>query len=391
MTGIVLTSAMRANLLSLQGTQSLLSQTQLRLSTGLKVNSALDSPTAFFAASALNNRASDLSGLLDSMGQGIQVLKAADQGISALTTLVNQAKSIAQSAKDGSTGGAKSTSNDIVAADLANLTASIATAADTFTLQAGTTSPTVTFTITAGETAAQLVQQINSQAGFSAKLIAGTSTTLASNRRIEIRTTNGADLITTDTNGDLAAMGIAVGTTAATTGAPADQATLESQYNEVMTQIDNLVADAGYRGTNLLNGGTLSVQFNEDNTSSMSINGVTFDAAGLGFNAGLGTAGTADFSTLASIQASLDEVTSALDSMRSQASTFGYNLSTIQVRQDFTTNLIAVLKDGANQLTVADKNEEGANLLALQTTQQLGITSLSLASQANQSVLRLFQ
>jgi flagellin-like hook-associated protein FlgL len=76
--------------------------------------------------------------------------------------------------------------------------------------------------------------------------------------------------------------------------------------------------------------------------------------------------------------------------VRATASNFGSNLNIIQTRQDFTQNIINTLKSGADKLVVADKNEEGANLLSLQTTEQLGITSLSLASQANQAILKLF-
>src|SRR5262245_66403578 len=103
---ITLTASMRANLASLQSTASLLGLTQERLATGNKVNSALDNASSFFAAQGLNNRASDLTGLLDAMAQNIQALKAADQGISGLTALVNQAKAIAQTAQSQATGGA---------------------------------------------------------------------------------------------------------------------------------------------------------------------------------------------------------------------------------------------------------------------------------------------
>jgi flagellin len=97
---VTLTAALRSNLLSLQGTQRLLDQTQLRLATGLKVNSALDNPGSYFAAQALNNRAGDLSRLLDGMGQAVQVLKSADQGIKSATSLLEQAQAVAQNVKD---------------------------------------------------------------------------------------------------------------------------------------------------------------------------------------------------------------------------------------------------------------------------------------------------
>jgi len=98
MSGITLSAAVRQNLLALQNTADLMSQTQNRLATGKKVNSALDNPGAYFTASGLDNRAGDLSGLLDDMGQAVQTLKAADQGIKAITTLVEAAKAKANQA-----------------------------------------------------------------------------------------------------------------------------------------------------------------------------------------------------------------------------------------------------------------------------------------------------
>lgn len=381
MAEVTLTAALRSNLLSLQGTQKLLDSTQLKLATGRKVNTALDDPNAFFASQALTNRASDLNQLLDGMGQSIQTLKAADQGITSLTTLVNQAKSIAQTARDQATGAAVIRSADLSATDLADLTTAGPSTGDQFSLQAGTGNPTTTFTITTGTTAADLVSQINSTSGFSAQLVAGTT---ATDRRIEIRTTNGQSLITTQVTGTpLADLGLAIGTTAATGQPPADQVQLEADFANIRTQIDQLIQDTGYRGTNLLNGDSLVTQFNEDNTSSLTIAGTTFDAAGLNVAA-------ANFGSDATIQTSLDQVNAALDTLRSQARTFGGNLAVIQTREDFTKGIVNTLKEGSDKLTLADQNEEGAKLLSLQTQQSLGITSLSLASQAQQSILRLF-
>ena len=381
---ITLSAALRANLNSLQKTQGLLDLTQSRLATGKKVNSALDDPTAFFASQGLSNRAGDLSRLLDGIGQSIQVLKAADNGISSLTSLVEQAQSIAETARDQASGAAVDTSSDLTTGDQADLTNNAGIANnDSFSLQAGTGNPTTTFTITTGESLSDLANQINATAGFSAQIVAPTGAT-TTDRRLEIRTTNGEDLIIAEgTNTPAAALGLNVGTTAASTGVPVDRVQLEADYNAIRTQIDQLIADTGYRGTNLLNGDSLTVQFNEDNSSSLTVAGTTFNSAGLGINA-------ATFDSDANIQTSLNEISASLDTLRSQARTFGGNLATIQTREDFTTGLINTLEEGSDKLTLADLNEEGAKLLALQTAQQLGITSLSLASQAQQSVLRLF-
>ena len=172
--------------------------------------------------------------------------------------------------------------------------------------------------------------------------------------------------------------------------------TLYSQYEEVLSQIDFLAADSGYKGVNLLDGTavTHTVKFDEQGDSSLTMTG--FDASSLGAtlslsthatNAWVSAGGSADKAEINSAIARLDSARSAL---RTEAQKLSTNLSTINIRQDFTKGMINTLEDGAAELTNADMNEEGANMLMLQTRQSLGTTSLSLASQAAQSVLRLF-
>ncbi len=404
---ITLTAALRSNLLSLQSTQRSLDTVQQRLATGKKVNSALDNANSFFAAQSLSNRAGDLSNLLDGIGQSIQVLKAADTGITTLSTLIAQAKSIAQAGRDSVTTSGQIRSGDFTAAIAANITSAGGfTAGNTFTLASN--APGVsTATITIAATTLQgLADQINANAGFTAKVVdTGTTTGVfagGGGRRLEIRATNGTLTITNGTGTPVALLQSGVGagatvgsrgdtgaaiasaTVVATTSNTPDQISLQNQYNAVRTQINQLINDTGYRGTNLLNGDSLRTQFNEGNTSSQTVSGVTFDAAGLGVVA-------ANFNTSALIDTALVQVTTAASTLRTQAQIFGNNLTIIQTRQDFTENLVNTLREGAGKLTIADKNEEGANLLSLQTAQQLGVTALSLASQSSQSVLRLFQ
>jgi len=175
-----------------------------------------------------------------------------------------------------------------------------------------------------------------------------------------------------------------------------DIQTLTSQYHQVLSQIDLLASDSGYKGVNLLDGTTIThtVNFDETGDSSLSITG--FDATAQGATLSLtshaadgwvSAGGTADIAEINSAITQLDSATSAL---RTEAQKLSTNLSTITIRQDFTSKMINTLEDGAANLTNADMNEEGANMLMLQTRQQLGTTSLSLASQAAQSVLRLF-
>jgi flagellin len=165
----------------------------------------------------------------------------------------------------------------------------------------------------------------------------------------------------------------------------AERTALAAQFDALRTQIDQLAADSGFNGKNLLDGDNLAVVFNEDGTSSLTITGVTYDAAGLSI-----AASANNWAADADITAALTDLSDALTTLRSQAKTFGSNLSTVQTRQDFTKSMINTLRTGADSLTLADPNEEGANLLALQTRQQLSTTALSLAAQADQNVLRLF-
>lgn len=163
------------------------------------------------------------------------------------------------------------------------------------------------------------------------------------------------------------------------------RAALATQFDDVMSQIDDLATDSGYRGTNLLGSDALTVEFNEDGSSSMTITG--FDASSSGLSiAGAANAWVAD----TDIDAASADLDAALTSLRTQTQTLSSGTGVINARMEFTSNMINALQSGADQLTLADPNEEGANMLALQTRQQLGIVALSLSGQAQQSVLRLF-
>jgi flagellin-like hook-associated protein FlgL len=291
---IALSSATRTNLLSLQNTTSLIGTTQERLSTGLKVNSALDDALAFFRARNLNSRAEDLGSIKDQITGGVSVLTAATQGLTSIESVLKQMKAIAQSA------------------------------------------------ISAPESMTR--------------------------------------------------------------------AKLASQFNELRTQVDGIAFDSSFNGVNLLKndplhfrGGSdqLTVKFNErtdpkqinqlvigglkaaDYTSILATSAVT-----VGTGAGVwGQTGTA---AVAAMSAAISAIDSALVTVRQAAQEFGTNASMLQIRADFTTNIINTLKTGAANLVNADLNEESANLLSLQTRQQLGTISLSIAQKSEQSILRLF-
>jgi flagellin len=168
----------------------------------------------------------------------------------------------------------------------------------------------------------------------------------------------------------------------------ANRANLVSQYNNILDQITTTAQDASYNGINLLNGDQLKLTFNETGTSTLKIQGVTFNASGL--NLTKLTAGT-DFIDNASANATLKTLNSASGLLRTQASTLGSNLSIVQIRQDFSKNLINVLQTGSSNLTLADTNEEAANSQALSTRQSIAVSALALANQSQQSVLQLLR
>lgn len=570
---IALTASMRSNLLSLKNTQKLFDSTQDKLSTGYKVNSAMDNPSSYFTAQSLNARADDLSTLLDSIGQAISTLQTADQGITSLQDFVSQAKSIANSARDTANVSAKVTSTvkfdknalksqkvvgDAVPnaaaddkmvirygdstkltgttnvkedSDLAKLgfgdtdnTAAGSIVVDgkeykinvnatensmettfttpgifevksavndgantTYTLvdadgnqyshvvaetavtalkdtkfakvtggkitvsedgkttfsgtvdkdDTGVTAATAkrdvstinvakdatvedfskvvetmigtkvfdvsiedsnlvfkTLDTTSVEVKGKLAEVFGLDAGQEITLAAddtaeslrlkinaleGIAAEFDENGKLVVKSAEGDDLVI---SGDLADK---LGISGAVTNGSNERAAYAKQFDSVLKQIDELVQDTSYKGINLLKGDNLTVVFNESRTSTLELKGVTFDSTGLGF-----TASKNEWISTTDIDESLDQITKATSMLRAQASEFGQNLSTVQIREDFTENMINNLTTGADKLTLADANEEAANLLALQTRQSLATNSLSLASQSAQSVLKLF-
>ena len=568
---VALTASMRSNLLSLKNTQKMFDKTQDRLSTGYKVNSAMDNPSSYFTAQSLNSRADDLSSLLDSIGQAISTLQTADEGITSLQDFVEQAKSIANSARDTANVSASTKStikfdkdalksqkvvgeaipnaeeddamvirygdstkitgttnvqeetllsgiglNTLAAGDASikvdgkeykivtnavtenkmniasyaadsvykvaavgtedaegntvytledadgnqfdvkmatvaglaqneyakgaisvdvtedgktvytgtvteNGTAATAKATGAATIYVKSTADLEEFAkvletmigsdkfsasivdgnmvfatkdttsieitgkfadafgmdkgveiaVTADDTAESLRQKIDNLEGIAAEF--------AEDGRLTVKSEQGDDMVI---SGVLAEK---LGISGAVTNGNNERATYASQFNKVLIQINELVQDTSYKGINLLKGDDLTVVFNESRTSSLELKGVTFDAQGLGFTDAIN-----DWKDTASIDTALDQITKATSLLRAQASEFGQNLSTVQIRQDFTENMINNLQTGADKLTLADMNEESANLLALQTRQQLATNSLSMANQAAQSVLSLF-
>jgi flagellin len=409
LSNITLTAAVRQNLLSLQGTADLLATTQGRLATGKKVNSALDNPTNFFTAAGLDARASDISNLLDSIGNGVQVLQAADTGITSLSKLVDTAKSIANQVLQQPVGYSTKANVDVTgigAGTSAVLTAANLNAgklaASVITFKTSTSTLAVTFGATfatgAGTATVATLDQLNSV--LVANGITVNASVSSTADTLTFTSTNDAASQTITTSGT-APTGAGVdikGTTTATAGtvnaavadavSQATRASLVTQYNQIITQITTTAQDSSFNGVNLLNGDSLKLVFDETGKSTSTITGVTFNPAGLGL-ASL-TAGT-DFIDTNATNNVLTALNNASITLRSQASAFGANLSIVQIRQDFNKNLINVLQTGSANLTLADSNEEAANSQALSTRQSIATSALSLANQSQQSVLQLLR
>jgi flagellin len=302
---IVLSRGIRTNLLSLQNHASNLEISQERLSTGKRVNSAIDNPLNYFQADGLRQRGKDLSNLLDSLGISIKTLELTGKAIEGVQRLAESAIGILKNAQSKT------------------------------------------------------------------------------------------DAVTRD--GALASM------------------------NDLKDQINQMIQDANFNGRNLLNGGAtattydgrfdLKVVFNENSTTELNISAINLrtsgfgavgadinpptvtappDAAGFGFP----TRVAGDYASSAvgdaTLQRDLAYLQAYVSNIRTAASTFGINLTVLQNRQQFTKDSILTLNVGADSLVLADQNEEGAKLLALQTRQQLSTQALSLANQADQGILRLF-
>jgi len=503
---ITLSAAVRQNLLTLQSTANFMSDVQNKLATGLKVNSALDNPNSFFTASGLNARANDLSGLLDDMGQSVNTIKAADDGIQSITKLVESAKAKANQAlqtqsqyerkqfakqynellkqveavaKDSSYKGKNllaGTGNDlrtifnedatsrldISAVDYTDTSLSNGLnlsdlvegqgGATAFNLKGGKTTITLTgtngalnssstlnestaisttttleftnvesttptligTTVSNGATVQDLVNSLNNTQGVRAEfdesngqltiysnqdfLISDTLTTATTALTIgsaasvnAIAMTSAANLVN---SGSFAAGDVI----ALTDGNGYELGSLEVEAGTTVDDLVNFIND--FNGvTAALNAttGRVSITSETDlSVSSKRAGAANTDFASEDFAAttsgkiSLSALTDSGFATDSDINRVVTRLNNALGNLRTQASEFGTNLSIVENRQDYTRSLINTLQEGAGKLTLADTNEEGANLLALQTRQQLASTSLSFASQADQTVLSLF-
>ena len=473
MANTILSSGVRNNLLTLQQTAAQQSIIQNRLATGKKVNSAIDNPVNYFTSMGLNDRATQLTGLLDGMSNGIQTIQAASKGIDGITKLVNsmqstikQAQSDAAQNRPTATGTALATTAEKIAtskslkdivldkaivgkdlvdnADPANPTPApdgvadndeaTASNAGNLGLVAGDEGTMLAISIKAGDneytaafdaknmTVRDIVNEINKsgiatafvdekgqfnvkgtgsetlQFGFGKVDVTAVAAGAPTAEEIATAKEDAIARAGSATNDNaalnLAADGYDVGTSASNVTS-AVRSNLIQQFNDLRTQIDELAKDASFNGINLLAGDRLSIAFNEKtgvNQTKLDIQGTVVSAENLGISQAINTQidGLLNFQNDNDLDKATNALNGALTSLKSLSSTLGSNLSVAQTRQDFTKELVNTLKTGADNLVLADPNEEGASLLALNTRQQLSQTALSLASQADQSVLRLF-
>lgn len=372
-----LSGSARTSVQTLSNFDSLLRKSSERLATGLKVNSASDNPTSFFTAKALNARAGDLSRLLDSAGTKLGSVRAADVGIRAIEKLLQVAQAVVNSAANLPAADPTATGSVNVSAQSDVTALAGVTDGDQFSVQAGTDGA-VTITVNSGDTPDELLAQLNA--------VDNVQALFTNSGQLQISTTNGQDLTLSEvTSTPLSGLGITAGTFNSTTAISPERAAKAAEFDALLSQIDQLAADSSFLGVNLLGGDSPVINFNTDGSSSLTLGGVDSSTSGLGI------AGAANgFRSNADVSAAGTDLVSAVNSLRGFSSSLSTKLSVADIRSDFTAKLSNTLRAGAADLTLADPNEEGAALLALQTRTSIAATSFSIAQKAEGSVLRLF-
>lgn len=428
--GNILSGAQRAQLLSLQKTTRQLGDTSLRLATGQKVQGALDNPANFFLSRSLRNHAGDLNRLLDGIGQNIRVIEEADHGVKAELKILDLAEAYLKDIEKKYLAGEVPTTTG----PAPNETWVTFNSAGQFTTYVPGQDAGGTVTVTGNDTVtfangspwkrlafnynitAQTVLVFDYSSTFQGEIstigfdndqnfgndndrffLYGTQTSGAtysaptatylyagggSVRHYEIPVgaffTGNFTHLAFINDDDAAPFGnatyskIILREGAQQPGVPvADGSTFEEEYAKIVDQLDLIAKDAQYRGVNLLKKDDMTSVFNTERTSTLVTKGMDATRAGLGLT-------VEDFDSLEAVQAKIAEVRTARNKLRVFGSTLAVNLNVLQIRDVFTRETINVHKKGASDLTDADLNEEGANMLALQTMQQLQTTVMAL-------------
>ncbi len=397
---ISLSVGMRGALSTLQSNQGAVQQAQLRLATGKRVGSALDNPNSYFRAANLTSRASDLSNLLDDMQQASSVMQATSKGLDSVKSLIDSAKGLVgkanQSGQNNTLTGTLVT--PLKATDLVAGTAGAGivgmTSGKLLQLSVDGGSAVTTTTLSATTTVQDVIDDINTNTTLNPK---GNGTAIKAalvGGNLQITSSSGktVSLESDDTDAKLKLLlgsKTLEGSTVAVAGTDFVDTTrksLSTQFDALLKQIDQTIQDSSYGGVNLLQGQDLKVTFNESGTSSITVSSVNYTAEGdLGI-----AAATNSFRSNDDVDVATANLKKAADKIAAQAAVFASNQTVIQNRTSFTKTLVQTLNSGADNLTMADQNEESANLLALNTRQQLAQTTLSLASQADAAITRLF-
>ncbi len=347
MSEVALSAGMRSNLNSLSQASKMLEQTQTRLATGRRVNSAVDNPTNFFAASNLNDRATQLNGRLDGMGQAVSTLKAADNALSTMRGLISAMKGVV----DEALGSTASSDRAVLGKQFNELIVQLADVSKDGSYKGVNLLKSNQSDKTTGGNET-LTVQFNESFDDSTLDIKG----------VNIR---GSDTITVNDDGEIVGASEMSGANAG-----GDTISYAVTFNE-----DGATNDT----TDVI--GIRSAEITEATQSGG--NGIT---AGDQNSSITWTDDSTYQDNLKSVVSDIEAFDTALVNT---AKSLSQNVNIVSLRQDFTQNMIDTLEEGSDKLTLADLNEEGANLLALQTSQTLGIQSLSLASQSQQAVLQL--
>ena len=334
MSDITLTATARNSLLSLTGTASLMSRTTGRLTSGLKVASAIDDAVSYFKAKGLTDRAADFSTRKDEIDQGMSSLKGAIDGTTLTNSILKQMKGIISTVAT-----ADSTTRTALNSQFTDLANQINTGLRDASYQGLNL---------VDNSSASLTVYFNQ--GTSASLTVHAQNLLAS----KLMTTIGG-LTALNTSGK-AAFGVS-------------------------TAAHNMLYNAAIKATKAANVTMLISQARAAVNGLANISTLTFGTLSNFKN-------LSPASVLNAVSATLDKGISAI---RSQSAMLGGNVTFLQSRLDFTSNYINTLQEGSGKLTLADLNEEGANLVSLQTRQQIGVQSLSIAGQQQQAILSLLR
>ncbi len=390
MAEITLSAAVRDSLLSLQTTTKLINRTQGRLATGLAVENPIDDPIKFFQAKTLSDRAIDFNEKKAGIDQGISTLTAGLDGAESIEVIVAQMKGIAVSAKSATS----STIGELVSQfnDLRNQIAHLAkdTQYQGLNLINGT-GQTLTVSFSTDTSSTLVVASVDVTEGGAGLAIRQALTQAELSGAVFNVSYDFATALTVSTGSTLSIT--YAGETAFTFGSQGSYTFLYGTHTVTVSVGSAGQASATFTTTQTLAAGT-TFTFTIDAASNVGANEVEFAGVTTGASVTVGDVTgqyVIDSTFVTQINSLVTDLESALTNLRTKAQTLGSNVALLQTRLEFTENYVNTLQTGADKLTLADLNEEGANLLALQTRQQLGIQALAFAGQAEQGILALFR